>query len=248
MTFKTRGLVIREQKVGESDCVITLLTDKYGVIRVWAHGIFSPKSKNPGARLFCLSDFTIFNSKEKHTLNSSDKIEGFFNLRSNLASMYLCSYFCEVLFSLLDENSETGDILSLALNCFHLLCEGKKDPVLVKACFEMRLASLLGYTPSVFECERCGKTEFSPSDAFFLDLKNGTLHCSECSPATQYSYTVSPAVLQAIRHIIESEPDRLFSFSLGEDSMRALDEITEKYLMIQSARAFPTLDYYKGIR
>lgn len=248
MTIKTKGLVIREQKVGESDCVITLLTEEYGVIRVWAHGIFSPKSKNPGARLFCLSDFNIFKSKDKYTLNSSDKKEGFFNLRSNLAAMYLCSYFCEVLFSVLEENSETKDILSLTLNCFHLLCEEKKDPVIVKTCFEMRLASLLGYTPSIFECDKCGKEDFSSGESFFMDLQNGTLNCSDCAPSTQYAYTVPYAVLLAIRHIITAEPGKLFSFSLGEENMKILDELTEKYLMIQCGRSFTTLNYYKGIK
>ena len=39
MHIETDGLVIKEQNVGESDRLITVLTSKYGLIRAFASGV-----------------------------------------------------------------------------------------------------------------------------------------------------------------------------------------------------------------
>ena len=245
MTFKTKALVIREQKVSDGDCVVTLLTEDRGVIRVWTKGIFNPKSRNSGARLFCFSEFTLYKSRERYSLNSADLIEGFFALRRDISVVALCSYISQVTYSLLDENAETDEVLPLALNCFHLAAEGKKPLRLIKACFEMRLASILGYTPLLDACEKCGSAEFTPEGVAWLDLQSGVLRCDGCREAA--SIPLPPAVLQAIRHIITVDAARLFSFSLGEENLLLLEQTTEKYLLTQCGRGFPALDFYKGL-
>ena len=247
MTLKTKGLVIREQKVSDGDCVITLLTEDRGVIRVWTKGIFNPKSKNAGARLFCYSEFSLYKSRERYSLNSADLIEGFFALRRDISVVALCSYFAQVVYSVLDEYAETAEILPLALNCFHIAASGSKPLRLIKACFELRLASLLGYTPLLGDCEKCGKADFPPEGVAWLDLQSGALRCGGCREAASGTTPVTPAVLAAMRHIVSAEPGRLFSFSLGGDNLLLLEQTTEKYLLAQSGRGFPALDFYKGL-
>jgi len=246
MTFKTKGLVIREQKVSDGDCVVTLLTEDRGVIRVWTKGIFNPKSRNSAARLFCFSEFTLFKSRERYSLNSADLIEGFFALRRDISVVALCSYISQVSYSLLDENAETDEVLPLALNCFHLAAEGKKPLRLIKACFEMRLASILGFTPLLDACEKCGSADFEPEGVAWLDLQSGVLRCDGCREAA-FSAPLPPAALQAVRHIVSAESGRVFSFSLGEENLLLLEQTTEKYLLTQCGRGFPALDFYKGL-
>ncbi len=247
MTVKTKGLVIREQKVAESDCVITLLTDSYGVIRVWTRGIFNPKSRNSAARLFCFSEFTLFKSRDRYSLNSADLIEGFFNLRRDITALSLCSYISQAVSSLLDEYAETAEILPLVLNCFHLAAGGKKPLSLIKSCFEFRLCSLLGYTPLLDSCEKCESTEFAPDGLSCLDLQSGTLTCTGCSDLRGTCVTLTPAVLLALRHIISAPAEKLFSFSLGGENASLLGQVTEKYLITQCGKSFPALDFYKGL-
>ena len=247
MTVKTKGLVIREQKVAENDCVITLLTDAYGVIRVWTKGIFNPKSRNSAARLFCFSEFTLFKSRDRYSLNSVDLIDGFFNLRRDIVALSLCSYISQVAASLLDEYAETSDILSLVLNCFYLAAENKKPLELIKSCFEFRLASLLGYTPLLSSCEGCESTDFPPEGISCLDLQSGTVTCVSCSRIKSSVIRIPPAVLLALRHIISAPAEKLFSFSLGGENAALLGQVTEKYLITQCGRSFPALDFYKGL-
>lgn len=247
MTLKTMGLVIREQKVSDGDCVITLLTDTCGVIRVWTKGIFNPKSKNSGARLFCYSEFSLYKSRERYSLNSADQVEGFFALRRDICALSLCSYISQAVYSLLDEYAETAQILPLVLNCFHLAADGKKPLALIKACFELRFASLLGYTPLLDCCEACGSVEFEPNGIAWLDNQSGVLLCEGCRISAVDTQPLPPAVLLAMRHIVSAEAAKLFSFSLGGENLLALERSTEKYLLTQCGRSFPALDFYKGL-
>lgn len=40
---------------------------------------------------------------------------------------------------------------------------------------------------------------------------------------------------------------RLFSFCLGEETLRAFGSLTERYLSTQLERGFSTLDFYKSL-
>ncbi|MBR5769687.1 MAG: DNA repair protein RecO, partial [Clostridia bacterium] len=195
--------------------------------------------------LFCYSEFALYKSRERYSLNSADLIEGFFALRRDISVVALCSYMSQVAYSLLDENAETAEILPLVLNCFHLAAEGKKPLRQIKACFEMRLASILGFTPLLDACEKCGSADFAPEGVSWLDVQSGVLRCDACREAA--SVPLSPAVLQAVRHIVSAEAGRLFSFSLGEENLLLLEQVTEKYLLTQCGRGFPALDFYKGL-
>ena len=53
--------------------------------------------------------------------------------------------------------------------------------------------------------------------------------------------------LAAMRHIAYGDAKRLLSFSLGEESLRLLGDLTEAYLHTQLERGFRTLDFYKQL-
>ena len=61
MQTKTQGLVIREQTVGESDRLVTLLTADYGLVKAFVRRAKNIKSNNVSATsLFAYSEFTLY--------------------------------------------------------------------------------------------------------------------------------------------------------------------------------------------
>ena len=51
-----------------------------------------------------------------------------------------------------------------------------------------------------------------------------------------------------MRHISYSENEKLFSFTLGEESLNMLSDVTEKFLLAQTSKKFKTLDFYKVMK
>ena len=58
MKFTTKGLVIREQTIGESDRLVTLLTADYGLVRAFVRGAKQMKNRLASSTsLFAYSEF-----------------------------------------------------------------------------------------------------------------------------------------------------------------------------------------------
>ena len=58
---------------------------------------------------------------------------------------------------------------------------------------------------------------------------------------------ISPAVLQAMRYICFCSSRKIFGFTIPDDAMRQLADVTESYLTTQLERGFSTLDFYKSL-
>lgn len=242
MTFKTDGIIIREGATGEQDRIVTVLTRDRGVIKAFANGARNPKNKNVSSTgLLCYSDFLI-NKTQKgiYVIREAIAKEVFFSLRSDIVRLSLAQYFAELTYELSPREENSGEYLSLLLNSIYLLSQGKRNLRQIKAVLEMRMLSIAGYMPSVVACASCGSFE---SETMFFSTVTGELFCEECKPLEK-TVKLPLGVVTAIRHICFSEPGKIFSFSLPEESITLLSDVTEKYLRNITARRYKTLDFF----
>jgi DNA repair protein RecO (recombination protein O) len=80
-------------------------------------------------------------------------------------------------------------------------------------------------------------------------VTHGVIQCDACrTPELNGLHLpISCGTLQAMRYILASEPKKIFSFTLGEDSLKELCGICEAYLLTRLERGFYTLDFYKSL-
>ena len=262
MIVKANGLVIREAFSGESDKVLTVLTAEFGKISVFARGVRKLTSKYLTAtQLFSYSSFVMKKSETMYFMQEAEYLEGFFGIRRDVVALSLATYFAEVVSDVSTEERGEGEILSLILNCLYMLCEKKKADGTVKAVFELRLASLLGFTPNLVGCARCGKYE---CETAYLDVMDGEFTCDGCRRAaedapldTLSSYDtygeasitvpVSYPVLSVMRHIVYAKPKKIFSFSEDGLNVDELSRGAEKYLLNHLERSFNSLEFYRTL-
>ncbi|MEG1650602.1 MAG: DNA repair protein RecO [Oscillospiraceae bacterium] len=238
------GLVIWENKTGEADRVITLLT-KDGVISAYAKNSLRPKNKlTSSTAMLTFSNLELFSGKNMYTVDDAQTLNRFIKLSSDVEGYSLATYFCELLKLLAPIEDDAGGFLSLMMNCLYLLNEQKKAPALIKAVFELRIMSYAGYMPDIVECSECGAFE---SDRLSFDFQNGTLMCEACANLLAKQVNCSRSVLFAMRHIIYSDLKKAFSFELNKESQRLLNAISEQYVITHIERIPATLEFYKSI-
>ncbi len=239
------GLVIREQSIGEADKLITVLTAKHGLVRAFSRGAKKTKSKKLAATsLLAYSDFTFSKTRDAFSVEEALVKEVFFELRNDVQKMALAQYFCELAYEFCEEDFESEEILRLFLNSLWLLKDGKKSPAFIKAVTELRLMSLSGYMPDLVACEKCGEYE---TDTMFFVEENGKLYCKNCRPPINCR-ELNLSVVTALRFVIFSDFDKIFSFSLGEASLKIFCDICEEYLLNKTQRKFNTLEFYNVIK
>ena len=240
MYLTTPGLVIRVTDYNDRDALLTLLTPQQGKLTVKARGLRRKNSPLIApCQLLAYGEYTLFEYKGQYTVNEAHSLELFQGLRKDLCKLSLGTYFAQASEVLSQEDLPNPELLSLVLNCLYALDKLDKPELLVKAAFELRAASIAGYTPDLFGCHVCGSQ--SPS---FFDISGGALLCEQCrAAATGIRLPVSPGVLEAMRYIVYCDGKKLFAFEIGAESLEQLSGITESYLTTQLERGFSTLDF-----
>ena len=243
-TIITNGIVLRESATGERDRLVTILTEKIGVVRAFANGAKGAKSKSASATdLLCFSKFTLYRSNSNvFTVREASVIEIFFPIRQDLIKLSLAQYIAEIAADFSPREAEAGEQLSLVLNSLSFIANEKRPILLVKASVELRLLTLSGYMPALVACDGCGEYE---KETMFFDVDGGKLFCSDCvNEKKKGVFPVTLGVLSAMRHICFSESKKVFGFSLPENSLKSLNVLTERYLLSIAGRRFKTLDFF----
>ena len=240
-----KGIVLRAVDTKESDKILTILTSA-GKVPVVAKGARSRKSRVTACtQLLAYSELTLSESHGWQYLSEGSTIELFEGVRQDIELLSLASYFAELTEAAVVEGSESGEILPLLLNALYALGNLKKAPALVKAAFELKLMSLIGFEPLADACAYCGNPE---PEAPVLDVREGVVCCGKCGKGERgLSMPLSTGALAALRWVLYGEVKRLYSFSLAAEDLRRLGDASETYVHTMLERGFGTLDFYKGL-
>lgn len=245
MYLTIKALVLRVTDYNDKDSLLTLLTAEHGLLTGKARGLRRKNSPlTAPCQLLAYGEFTLFESRGMYTVNEAQTLELFHGLRRDLNKLSLGTYFAQVAQVLSQEDMPSPELLALVLNCLYALDKLGKPAGQVKAAFELRAASLAGYTPELSTCHCCGA---ETPDRF--DISQGRLECRNCGRAEQggIRLPISPGMLEAMRYIVYCPPKKLFSFALGEEAVGQLSSVTEGYLCTQLERGFSALDFYKSL-
>lgn len=245
MRLDTKGLILREQNIGERDKLVTVLTGELGVLRAFVRGAKSLKSKKQSAvGLLCYSALSILRGKDSYVIGEAQAIETFFGLRSDIEKLALAQYFAELAAEFAPQGEGANEYLRVALNSLYMLANDRRPPDQLKAITELRFVSMAGYMPGLVACERCGRFE---TPYMYFDMENGLLYCEDCADESA-PFRLEIGLVSALRHIVFSELRRLYDFKMPAQALSELSYITETYLRLKSEREFKTLKFYNSVR
>ena len=247
MQCVTHGIVIRAKSVGD-DRLLTILTSDYGVISAAARGANKPRGRlTSSTELFCYSKLVLFRYRDSTTVDSAEVEQSFFALRQDIAALALASYIAELCCELAPPEEAAPEYLRLVLNTLHLLCKGKKSIWLLKPVFELRLMTMAGFMPDLTSCAVCGEFDEQGGGPMRFSVETGALYCQRCHSPEQPAEVLPNAVLAAMRHILYSPVEKLFAFSLPEESLQSLTRICESYMLYHLQKQYRSLGFFYAV-
>lgn len=243
--IRTNGVVIREVNTGEADKIITILSKSKGKISAFAKSAKRAKSNlSAGSQFLCYSDFVLFKGKELYSVNTSDIIEPFYNIRNDIVKLTYCAHMVDILNDVIQEEQPASKVLQLFLNTLHMLDKTDKSPELLIRIFEVRLLTILGYAPHVISCISCGSGE--STDLYFSFKECGVL-CGDCKKKDPNALKISAGTLKALQHIVYSKINDLYSFNLSDQVLDELAKFSKRYLKDRLDRNYSKLDFLKSL-
>lgn len=177
--YRDEGIVLRAQKLGEADRIITLLTRDSGKVRAVAKGVRRTSSRF-GSRLepFMFVELQLHAGRNLDIVTQAETISPFSQKISADYTLYTAgAVMLETADRLVDAEKEpsvqqfwllTGGLRSLA-NRVHA-------PELILDSYLLRALAVAGWAPSFSECSRCGAP--GPHRAFAV--AQGGAVCGNC--------------------------------------------------------------------
>lgn len=96
-TYKATGINLKAIPLGESDRLLTILTQEYGLIRVVAPGVRSQRSKLGGrSELFVVNQLLISKGRSLDRINQAETILSYSGLSQNLGKLAAGQYLAEL--------------------------------------------------------------------------------------------------------------------------------------------------------
>ena len=244
MYLTIQAIVLRVTDYNDRDALLTVLSRNHGKLTIKARGLRRKNSPLIApCQLLAFGEFTLFEYKGQYSINEAHSIELFSPLRRDLTKLSLGTYFAQVAEVISQEDLPNPELQSLLLNCLFALSKLNESEAKVKSVFELRAACLAGYMPDLFGCHNCGNQN---PDRF--DISEGMLECHSCRGfGGGIRMPVTSGVLEAMRYICLCEPRKLLAFSVGDENLQKLANLTEAYLTAQLERGFSTLDFSKSL-
>ncbi len=180
--YRDDAVVLRVQKLGEADRIVTLLTRRHGRVRAVGKGVRRTNSRI-GARLepFGHVDVQLYAGRSLDIVTQVETITAYGgDLVADYARYTAGTAVLETAERLTAEEQDPSlRLYLLVVGALRALVAGEHDPSLILDAFLVRAMATAGWEPALSECARCGDP--GPHRAFSVPA--GGSVCATCRPA-----------------------------------------------------------------
>jgi len=201
-TYRDQAVVLRTQKLGEADRIITLLTREHGRVKAVAKGVRRTKSRW-GARLEPAShvDLQLYSGRTFETVTQAVSLENFGDTLSlDYQRWTVASAILEAAerFTAQEHEPSLQQYL-LLVGALKALAHETYDASLILDAYLLRSLAVAGYAPSLTNCSVCDE----PGPHRFFSLVGGGGVCMTCKPSA--APTPHPETLELMQALLSSD-------------------------------------------
>jgi DNA repair protein RecO (recombination protein O) len=224
--YRDQGVVLRTIKLGETDRIVTILSQGHGKVRAVAKGVRKTKSRF-GGRLEPLSHVSLqlYEGRSLDTITQVETIDHFRGIREDLDRLSRATQLLEVIDAIVQEGEEDPRLYQMLLGALRTL-EASDSPLVVPAFF-WKLLAHVGFRPILDECATCGSTD----DLVAFDLTEGGSLCRDHARGTR----VTPDGFALLRRILGgdlvavlAEPPTQAGYEVEHLATRAIEHHLER--------------------
>ena len=178
---KTKGIVLKTMLFMESSLFASILTERYGKIKILAKGCRRPKSKLCGTlELFNLDEIIFYRRefKEVYTLSDAVILDDFEKIRQLPGKVNAALVFCEFCDKTMPAEERDEHSFNLLLNFLRELQRTDESSVKsVVFCYLLKALSTAGVKPHLENCVKCHKPISSNTKKLDFSIDAGGIVC-----------------------------------------------------------------------
>lgn len=238
------GMVLAATPIGEYDRRVVLLTKERGKISAFARGARRPNSALVGVTSpFSFGQFMVYEGRTSYTLMSASISNYFETLRSDVEGAYYGFYFLDLANYYGREANDETALLKLLYQTMRALVNPKLPNLLIRYIYELKVITINGEGPQMFECISCGDREGEK----VFSVRKGGLVCEKCSASVTDGRRLLPSTIYTMQYIIGSPVEKLYTFLVKEEVLKELGAVVTDYLQEYLGKHFKSLEILETI-
>lgn len=242
-TFKTRGMVIKEQEYKENDKLLWIFTEDLGKVSVIAKGARKSKNKNFSCTMtFCFGEYVLYKGRAMYTLNEGRIIDSFQDILDDYDTLIYGSYFTELIDIAMEEEKSYEVFVNL-IKCFYLMKNKAVDLEVLARAFELKLLKASGYGLNLEKCAVCGR-DIKVSSFISYQFYGGI--CENCK--SEYVTKVSGATYNGLKFLNKVNLESTGRLTLNDDVKEEMSKVLQTIINLNFRRSPKSLNLLKGFK
>jgi DNA repair protein RecO (recombination protein O) len=202
--YHCHALVLKKTKLGESDLIVTLLSEDGRQLRCVAKGARKPGSRFAARlELFSVAEVFMHQGRSLDTVTDARLVgQGSYRWGSDPARAAAACVLCEFLEKATREGDGEPRLFPLCVEALRCIGTQEHDALeLLVAAALLKCAAQMGYRPALYECSSCGEPlgDLGSGGGLGFSLEGGGGLCAPCAVA---SAKLDPAFLGWLRLLL----------------------------------------------
>ncbi len=247
LTYMTKIIVLRKTKLGESDLILSMLTEDGSQIRAVAKGARKPQNSfSARLDLYCIAEVLNAYGKNLDIVKEAKLIEGNEALRGDIERT--CAAAC--LAELIERVSQTGlpvprffDFTCAALDT---LKRSRLDqiPLLTASCL-LKVFAFAGLRPCLNTCVICGCDIPFNEDSISLNFSfdDGGVLCDACATQTE-TYLLPKETIVIANNLLNATFEEIFNMVVSRQTELDILRFCQSWTKIHIGFSIKSLQFF----
>jgi DNA repair protein RecO (recombination protein O) len=231
----TSAIILRTWPFGESDRIVSVLTESHGKITGIAKGAKRSRKRFANS----LEPFSLVMLRFQDRPHSSlafilacELQSGYKRLVTSLEKIAYASYCAEITEGLIGEREENRLVFDHLKEGLVYLEEREASLTFLTA-FELKLLQLAGYQLLFDSCRRCGLDRLRSATAWQFSLRDGGVLCASCARLRKETFPLSSRAVELLALIQNQRETQLVNDCLVPAVLREIRSVLLGYLQWQ---------------
>lgn len=244
-SYKTRGIVIRKTKLGETDLIITLLAEDGSKLQVVAKGARKPTSQFAARlELYSICDLHCAVGKSLDIVTEARLAPGF-GTRLSVEQSLCAAPIAELLCAMAQESLSHPVLFDMSAEALRTISRSSYETGLcICAAALWKLMSVEGFRPALDNCVGCGREIDlgTQQKGIAVSAAEGGVFCGDC-PAPGDFVIVDPVLLQWVKSLIYSTFSRIADEPCSSETTSALLQFARSWSRVHVGANLKSLDF-----
>ena len=248
LTLVSSAIVLRSRPFGESDKIISFLTESHGKFSGIAKGALRSRKRFANSlEPFSLVTLT-FRERPQSSLAfvvGSELVHSPYALLGDLDRIAQASYLVEISDGLIAEREENRAVFHhLKAGLDHLERNGASLRFLTA--FELKLLRLTGYQPGLELCKKCQKSWREDAFRWYFSLLEGGIICDDCSARCRDVLPLDRTAVEILTSL-QAENDNLPpQMSLSAKIVAEMRAAVQRFIQLHVGREIKSVPFLES--